>query len=1280
MYHVNPASVGNFVWHDANHNGTQDPGEQGIGGITVNLTGTDQFGDSVFATTDTDADGYYSFTDLVPGEYQVEFVRPTGYAYSPQNQGSDDTTDSDADSLTGKTATFTLAAGEFNDTIDAGLVQPTPVIDVVKYVSVDGGNVWNDANDLTGPVLLATGAAPQFQFVVTNLGNVPLSDVVLDDSTFDLNGAEPGTAIAIGSLAPGETYVFTYTGTWSAGQHTNVATVTGSFTDANNHTYTPSDTDPANYYGATPAVSIVKQVSADGGTTWHDADHPQGPSADAGSTLHFRVKVTNTGNVTLTNLSISDQVKLGNGSALNFTGVVLTLAPNASDYSDVISTIAVGGQHTNTATVTGSFTDDAGNIATPTDNNDANYYGLTAAIGNFVWEDINGNGMQDLGEPGISGATVKLFDNNGNQVDSSYTTLSDGFYEFTDLNPGNYSVQFILPAEYVFTAQGQGSDDAKDSDASPASGMTVSYTLVGGQYNDTVDAGAYLPAALGDYVWHDGNANGIQDPGEPVIPGVTVNLKNAVGTVIDTTHTDADGKYSFTQLPPGQYQVAFTNLPTDFYFALQDQGDDDARDSDADAITGMTVPITLRSGEQNLTIDAGLVSIKIDLEKLVKIVRQTPGGGEGLTPGFWKTHSSYGPAPLKGWPETVKNATQSFSPDDLYQSVFGVDVPGIGAEFTLLDALNAGGGGINALLRHSTAALLNAANSNVDYEFSLGEVITDTRAAILSGNASLIESTKNEFAQQNELGADLNTPASGGVFETEPEDADEPSGPPARIGDQVAFIYEVVNLGDVALTNVQVTDDPLGAVVTMIDQGNGDNVLDPGEKWVYTITINATATGVFRNDATVTAIANSTGQSVTDTDPAHYHVATLPAAINVEKYVREFDEQAVSGEGFTPGFWKQSHHFQHWTTFTTNQQFNALFGLTAQQEDRDLTLLGALQRGGGGHRAFARHAAAALLNASQPNVAYAFTIDQVKAMVQQAYTTGDFNTAKNNLESENMLGGDITSGGKGGSALLGFGDDADVGPGPSIPLGGKAIFTYAVSNTGLVSLFGVQVADSTGIVPQPVLNGEFNAGDSNQNGLLEPDEVWLYQAMEQVLSEGLHTNIATALATVLASDPVLTVQDTDAANYTGVPAGDQFGSARLVGFLGEGKATVGIQPTQVFDSSIEVSNLSLSGKKLSLDLTNTSDSGFAILERLMLNWASGNKELAAIRINGNIIFDSKTKWSSVGIEITNWKGSELLRYIGAGQTVKLELEFKVNASTNLGLYDLQFGFGNRLPG
>ncbi len=137
------------------------------------------------------------------------------------------------------------------------------------------------------------------------------------------------------------------------------------------------------------------------------------------------------------------------------------------------------------------------------------------------------------------------------------------------------------------------------------------------------------PAALGDTVWFDNDQDGIQDADEPGFPDVTVNLYDcADSTLLATMVTDADGFYFFGNLMPGDYFVEFIK-PEGYTFTLQDQGSDDAVDSDADATTGRTICTNLESGETDLTWDAGLYRV--------------PQEGCTLTIGFWKTHAGFGP-------------------------------------------------------------------------------------------------------------------------------------------------------------------------------------------------------------------------------------------------------------------------------------------------------------------------------------------------------------------------------------------------------------------------------------------------------------------------------------------------------------------------------------------------------------------------------------------------------------------------------------------------------------
>ncbi|MCB0573513.1 MAG: HYR domain-containing protein, partial [Saprospiraceae bacterium] len=247
---------------------------------------------------------------------------------------------------------------------------------------------------------------------------------------------------------------------------------------------------------------------------------------------------------------------------------------------------------------------------------DAGFY-QPAAIGNYVWEDLNADGIQNDGPTGIAGVEVILSgtDGAGNAVNASTTTDGNGYYLFSDLAPGSYKLTFVTPSGgYVPTNANDGdATDGTDSDADPAmGGMTVFEVLTSGESNPDYDAGYYLPASIGNYVWEDEDADGIQDPGEPGIGQATVTLTGTDGQgnpVNEVTTTDVDGSYLFDNLVPGSYKLTFTT-PTggtaNYTLTLLDQGGNDAKDSDADPNNGnMTVFETLTSGEFNPDYDAG---------------------------------------------------------------------------------------------------------------------------------------------------------------------------------------------------------------------------------------------------------------------------------------------------------------------------------------------------------------------------------------------------------------------------------------------------------------------------------------------------------------------------------------------------------------------------------------------------------------------------------------------------------------------------------------------------
>ncbi len=252
--------------------------------------------------------------------------------------------------------------------------------------------------------------------------------------------------------------------------------------------------------------------------------------------------------------------------------------------------------------------------------------GPYGSLGNYVFLDSNKDGAQTTGEPGIDNATVQLYDKTATTLLRTTVTAGGGKYLFDSLTDGSYVVKFVSPTGYQSTtANAAGIADDVDSDAG-ANGFTGVYTIDTSQpesstahTNLTVDAGYYVPSAsLGDLVFADMNQDGIHQPTEPGVEGVVATLY-VNGVVSLTALTNASGIYSFTGLTPGSsvsYVVGFT-APSGYTATLANQGSDDAKDSDADVLTGRTQSVTLVDGENNTSLDAGFSVPRASLGDLV---------------------------------------------------------------------------------------------------------------------------------------------------------------------------------------------------------------------------------------------------------------------------------------------------------------------------------------------------------------------------------------------------------------------------------------------------------------------------------------------------------------------------------------------------------------------------------------------------------------------------------------------------------------------------------------
>ena len=162
---------------------------------------------------------------------------------------------------------------------------------------------------------------------------------------------------------------------------------------------------------------------------------------------------------------------------------------------------------------------------------------LTATISGTKFNDLNGNGVKDAGEAGVSGVTIQL--RAADQSVKTTTTDASGNFSFTAVTPGTYTLSEVVPVGFVQTT--------------PGGAGTISVTVTAGQ-----NATGFLfgnRAALGSIAgskFNDANGNGVKDSGEAGVSGVTIRLTNSAGTVVSTT-TDTSGNFSFTGLPAGPY-------------------------------------------------------------------------------------------------------------------------------------------------------------------------------------------------------------------------------------------------------------------------------------------------------------------------------------------------------------------------------------------------------------------------------------------------------------------------------------------------------------------------------------------------------------------------------------------------------------------------------------------------------------------------------------------------------------------------------------------------------
>jgi hypothetical protein len=558
---INPPSViAGTVFDDLDGDGEQDVGESGIPDITVELL---QDG-SVIVTAATDDNGDYIFTRGLAGDYTVRETDPPGYASTTPNEVDVSIT------VPGQT----VAGVDFGDW-GIGAIEGTVFDDLNGNAMQDEGEMGIDGVVITllqdGATVdtTATAADGVYQFTSLWLGDytvretdppgyasttpneVPVSlatpgqmetvdfgdrgigaveGTVFDDRNGNavLDEGEMGIGGVVITLLQDGAIIDT-TATAADGVY--------QFTSVWLGDYTVRETDPPGYVSTTPNevnVSITAPGQTVAGVDFGD----RGIGMIEGTVFDD-----------LNGNAVQDEGEMGIGS------VMVTLLQDGSTISTTATTDDGAYQfpslHLGDYTV--RETDPPGyasttpnevdvSLSTPGQTETADFGDRgVGEIKGLVFDDRDGDAVQDEGEMGIGGVIITLLQD-GSTVDTT-TTASDGSYEFAAVWLGDYTVRETDPPGYVSTTPNE---------------VDVSITAPG-QAVAGVDFGDRGIGAIEGTVFDDRNGNWEQDEGEPGIGGVIITLLQD-GSTVDTATTAADGVYQFTSLYLGDYTVRETDL------------------------------------------------------------------------------------------------------------------------------------------------------------------------------------------------------------------------------------------------------------------------------------------------------------------------------------------------------------------------------------------------------------------------------------------------------------------------------------------------------------------------------------------------------------------------------------------------------------------------------------------------------------------------------------------------------------------------------------------------
>ena len=599
---VKPASVGNYVWFDANKDGVQDADEVGVAGVTVTLTDgagnpvIDLGGNPVKPVT-TDANGKYEFTNLMPnvdrivanaGEenYKVTFTVPAGYSATKSYAAADGEKDSN-----GTESDVTLTEGQNDETVDFGLVADGTIGDTLFWdVDNNGGSAPSGADKpLAGVTVKLTYTTPAgvektLTTVTDENGKYSFKDLAPGDYVVTVDKASLATVCP---ECTAQTHAPSGDLTASEGQELSLTSKVTLSPGA----MTNNDQDWAFTGSADTAIKkAITTPSAEEQGTFDFAP---------GKEITYTLTLTNNGPSVATGVTASDKLPAG----VTFVSAEGDGSYNAETGKWDLSNLTIAKDEVKTITITVRITGEGvgsliTNVATithqdqygdnPTNNESSASFKGGFNLGGTIYRDSDASYSKSDSEQRFKGVTVALLNEDGTPVLDSEgkpmtaTTDEKGAYQFVGLAPASYRVVIVDPDKGDLA--GLIPTQAYTGKGATQASVTISDASVQG-----VDFGLVAPATIGDRVWNDKDGNGV-DNGEPGVPGVTVILKDASGVEVGRTTTDANGNYRFTGLVPGTYTVDI-EVPAGFNAAT----------------TSMTV--TVGEGEEKLDVDFPLTVI-----------------------------------------------------------------------------------------------------------------------------------------------------------------------------------------------------------------------------------------------------------------------------------------------------------------------------------------------------------------------------------------------------------------------------------------------------------------------------------------------------------------------------------------------------------------------------------------------------------------------------------------------------------------------------------------------